>query len=88
MCKSPSDEGEKFCTQTSISQIADDILKLSKGSKNIALVEKILKKLDKENKVLKLEKGKYTIKECEWLDHRKTTSGIIHLVRKTERIDN
>ena len=68
--------------------IIDDILKLSKGSKNIALFEKILKKLDKENRVLKLEKCKYTIKECEWLAHRITISGIIHLVRKTERIDN
>ena len=68
--------------------IIDDILVISKGSKNIALVEKILKKLDKENRVLKLEKCKYTIKECEWLAHRITTFGIKHLVRKTEPIDN
>ena len=62
---------------------------LSKGTKteHIALVEKILLKLDKENLALKLEKCQFAKNECEWLGHRITNSGITPMVRKTDPID-
>ena len=62
---------------------------MSKGSKveHSALVEKILRKLDKENMALKLEKYKFERNECEWLDHRITNSGITPLARKMDPID-
>ena len=46
----------------------DDILVLSKRTKieHIALVEKILLKLDKETMALKLEKCQFAKNECEW----------------------
>ena len=67
----------------------DDFLLIGKGSEieHIALVEKILKNFDKENIALKLEKCKIARKECEWLDHRITNSGITSLVQKREPID-
>ena len=67
----------------------DDILVLSKGTKlqHIALVEKILLKLDTENMALKLEKCQFAKNECEWLGHRITKSEITPMVRKTEPID-
>ena len=67
----------------------DDILVLSKGTKieQIALVEKILSKLDKENMALKLEKCQFAKNECEWLGHLVTKSGITPMVRKTDSID-
>ena len=54
----------------------DDILVISKGTKieHIALVEKFLSKLDKENMALKLEKCQFAKNECEWLGHRITKS--------------
>ena len=51
-------------------------------------MEKIWKKLEKENMALKLEKCKFARNECEWLGHRVTNSGITPLVRKTNPIDN
>ena len=67
----------------------DDILVISKGTKieHIALVEKILAKLDRENMALKLEKCQFAKNTCEWLGHRITKSGITPLVRKTDPID-
>ena len=67
----------------------DDILVISKGSKieHIALVEKFLRKLDKKNMALKLEKCKFARNECEWLGHRITNSRITPLVRKKDPID-
>ena len=67
----------------------DDILVISKGTKieHIALVEKILAKLDKENMALKLEKCQFAKNTCEWLGHRITKSGITPMVRKTDPID-
>ena len=67
----------------------DDILVLSKGTKidHIALVEKILLKLDKKNMALKLEKCQFAKNECEWLGHRISKSGITPMVRKTDPID-
>ena len=67
----------------------DDILVLSKGTKieHIALVEKILSKLDKEIKALKLEKCQFAKNVCECLGHRITKSGITPMVRKTQPID-
>ena len=54
----------------------DDILVVTKGTEidHIATVEKILKKLDKENMSLKLTKCNFAQRECEWLGH-KTTHG-------------
>ena len=67
----------------------DDILVISKGTKieHIALVEKILAKLNKENMALKLEKCQFAKNTCEWLGHRITKSGITPMVRKTDPID-
>ena len=50
----------------------DDILIASKGTKteHIALVEKILKKLDVSNVALKLRKCEFAKTECEWLGFR------------------
>ena len=67
----------------------DDILITTKGSENehIPTVEKILKKLDKENMELKLSKSKFAQRECEWLGHRITPTEITPLVRKTVPIE-
>ena len=68
----------------------DDILVISKSTKigvHIALVEKILAKLDKENMAWKLEKCQFAKNTCEWLGHRITKSGITPMVRKTDPID-
>ena len=67
----------------------DDILITTKGSEieHIPTVEKILKKLDKENMELKLSKSKFAQRECEWLGHRITPTGITPLVRKTAPIE-
>ena len=67
----------------------DDILVISKSSRieHITLVEKNLKKVDRENMKLKLEKCKFARTECEWLGHRITKPGITPLVRKTDPID-
>ena len=67
----------------------DDILVISKGTKieHIALVEKILAKLDRKNMALKLEKCQLAKNTCEWLGHRITKSWITPMVRKTDPID-
>ena len=64
----------------------DDILVVTKGTEvdHIATVEKILKKLDKENMSLRLTKCKFAQRECEWLGHKITPTDITPLVRKTE----
>ena len=66
----------------------DDILVVTKGTAidHIATVEKLLKKLDRENMSLKLTKCKFAQRECEWLGHKITSTGITPLVRKTEPI--
>ena len=68
----------------------DDILIASKGTKieHIALVEKILKKLDVSNVALKLRKCEFAKTECEWLGFRIGESGITPLVRKTQAIED
>ena len=62
----------------------DDIVVISKSSKieQIALVEKILRKHDKENMAVKMEKCKFARNECEWLGHRITNSDITPLFEK------
>ena len=67
----------------------DNILVVSKGIAidHIATVEKILKKLEQENMSLKLSKCKFAQRECEWLGHKITSTGITPLVRKTEPIE-
>ena len=68
----------------------DVILVISKGSEieHIAVVEKILKKLDKENMALKLENCELATNKCAWLGHQITKSGFTPLVQKTDPIDN
>ena len=68
----------------------DDILIASKGTKteHIALVEKILKKLDVSNVALKLRKCEFAKTECKWVGFRIGESGITPLVRKTQAIEN
>ena len=55
----------------------DGILIASKGTKieHIALVEKLLKKLDVSNVALKLRKCEFAKTECEWLGYRIGESG-------------
>ena len=67
----------------------DDILVVTKGTAidHRATVEKILKKLDRENMSLKLTKCKFAQREFEWLGHKITSTGITPLVRKTEPIE-
>ena len=67
----------------------DDILVVTKGTAidHIATVEKTLKKLNRENMSLKLTKCKFAQRECEWLGHKITHTGITPLVRKTEPIN-
>ena len=64
----------------------DDILVVTKGTAidHIAMVEKILKKLDRENMSLKLTKCKFAQRECKWLGPKITSTGVTPLVRKTE----
>ena len=68
----------------------DNILIASKGTKiePIALVEKILKKLDVSNVALKLRKNEFAKTECEWLGYRIGENGIAPLVRKTQAIED
>ena len=67
----------------------DDILVVTKGTAidHIATVEKTLKKLDRENMSLKQTKCNFAQRECEWLGHKITHTGITPLVRKTEPIN-
>ena len=64
----------------------DDILIAAKGTKveHIALVEKILKKLDVSNVALKLRKYEIAKTECEWLGFRIGECGITPIVWKTQ----
>ena len=66
--------------------LIDDILVVIKGTAidHIATVEKILKKLNRENLSLKLTKCKLAQREFEWLGHKIKSTGITPLVRKTE----
>ena len=67
----------------------DDILVITKGTEveHISLVEKILRKLNRENISLKLPKCEFAKRECEWLGHRITETGVTPLKRKTSPID-
>ena len=67
----------------------DDILVTTKGTEveHISLVEKILRKLNHENISLKLPKCEFAKRECEWLGHRITETGVTPLKRKTSPID-
>ena len=68
----------------------DAILVVTKGSEveHIATVEKIVKKLDKENMSLKLTKCKFAQKEeCEWLGHKIRHTGVTPLIRESEPIE-
>ena len=69
--------------------VIDDILVPSKGSEmeNIAIVEKIWRKLDRGNMALKLPKCDFKKLECEWLGHKITASGITQLVSTSDLID-
>ena len=71
-------------------EFIDDILIASKGTKieHIALVEKILKKLDVSNVALKLRKCEFAKTECEWLGFRIGEIGITPVVRKTQTIED
>ena len=68
----------------------DDILIASKGTKieHIPLVEKVLKKLDVSNALLKLQKCEFAKTECEWLGCRIGKNGISPLVRKTQAVED
>ena len=59
----------------------DDILIASKGSRteHIALVEKMLYKLDVSNAALKLRKCELAKTECEWLGFRIGKNGLAPL---------
>ena len=76
------------CPQTHA--FIDDILVVTKGTEieHISAVEKILRKLDTENSSPKLTKCQYARKECEWLGHKITCTGIRPLIRKTEPIES
>ena len=67
----------------------DDILVTTKCTEveHISLVEKILRKLNRENISLKLPKCEFAKRECEWLGHRIRETGITPLKRKTSPID-
>ena len=68
----------------------DDILVVTKGTEieHISDVEKILRKLDRENMSSKLTKCQFARKECEWLGHKITCNGITPLIQKTEPIES
>ena len=68
----------------------DDILVITKGKEieHILAVERILRKLDRENMSLKPTKCQFARKECEWLGHKITCIGITPLIRKTEPIES
>ena len=60
----------------------DDILVVTKGTEidHIGTVEKILKKIDEEIISLKLMKVNFFQRECEWLGHRITPTGVTPLI--------
>ena len=68
----------------------DDISVVTKGMEieHISAVERILRKLDRENMSLKLTKCQFARKECEWLGHIITCTGITPLIQKTEPIES
>ena len=78
----------KECPQANA--FIDDILIASKGTKieHIPLVEKVLKKLDVSNALLKLQKCEFAKTECEWLGCRIGKNGISPLVRKTQAVED
>ena len=65
--------------------IIDDILVLSKSSETERIAN--VKKKNRENMALKLQKCDFAKLECEWLGDKKTALGITPLVRKTDPID-
>ena len=67
----------------------DDILVTTKGTEveHISLVEKILRKLNRENISLKVPKCEFAMRECEWLGHCIKETGVTPLKRKTSPIE-
>ena len=67
----------------------DDILVTTKRTEveHISLVEKILRKLNCDNRSLKLAKCEFAKRECEWLGHSMMELGITLLKRKTATIN-
>ena len=67
----------------------DDILVTTKGTEveHISLVENILRKLNREIISLKLPMCEFAKRECEWLGHRITETGVTPLKCKTTPID-
>ena len=61
----------------------DDILVVTKGLEieRISTAKKLLRKLDKENKSLKLKKCNFAQRECEWLGHKITSTGVTPLIQ-------
>ena len=70
--------------------LIDDILVVTKSTEieHISAVERILRELDRKNMSLKLTKCQFARKECEWLGHKITCTGITPLIRKTEPIES
>ena len=68
----------------------DDILVVTKGTEieHISTVERILRKLHRENMSLRLTKCQIARRDCEWLGHKITRTGITPRVRKTEPIES
>ena len=68
----------------------DDILVVTKGTEveHISAVEKNLRNSDRENMSLRFTKCQFAPKECEWLGHKITCTGITPLIRKTEPIES
>ena len=68
----------------------DDILVVTKGSEieHISAVEKILRKLDRENLSLKPNMCEFEEKGCDWLGHKIISTGVTPLIRKKEPIES
>ena len=68
----------------------DDILVVLKGIEieHIALVEKILRKLNVSKTALKLRKSEFAKNECEWLDFRIGKDGVTPLVQKNQVVED
>ena len=67
----------------------DDILVTTKGTEvaHLSLVEKIIRKLNRENISIKLPKCEFAKRECEWLGHRIKETEVTPLKGKTSPID-
>ena len=72
-----------------VNAFIDDILVTTKGTEveHLSLVEKIHRKLNREKLSLKLPRCEFAKRECKWLGHRITETGVMPLTRKTSPID-